>query len=325
MTDTTTDKAFRERIRERFPEGLTGIIAVGGTRTGYILQEQRAADNPGKMDAEAYRQYSKEQYFRLIRSFFALGGQNIIVPILAQQMFTDRGPQYAAFAARSTLDLVDEESRAYYHAEEIDPYFIGIDTLIHTAEGTPSHQLGVDLQTFQDNWSYAPQRRKILWEVAPIPLFSIWQLHQDAPSPDVQALAERIQETTDLDAIDDMLYAHYARGLFGCEIPRPHFYIASNRDGDIKLRSRLPIALLSGGPFRMFFVPYPSLFMTHETFKAIVEDVAFGQKPREANSADYAGQYTRDQAQAEYDLYHRLSQDPSTTLGMLGVPDATDD
>ncbi len=33
--------SFADRIRERFPEGLTGIFAIGGTRTTFILEHNQ--------------------------------------------------------------------------------------------------------------------------------------------------------------------------------------------------------------------------------------------------------------------------------------------
>jgi hypothetical protein len=39
MSETQT---FADRVRARFPEGLTGIIAIGGTRTTFILEYNRS-------------------------------------------------------------------------------------------------------------------------------------------------------------------------------------------------------------------------------------------------------------------------------------------
>ena len=43
------DKEFSERIRERYPEGLTAILAIGATRTTYILEHNRESETPGKI------------------------------------------------------------------------------------------------------------------------------------------------------------------------------------------------------------------------------------------------------------------------------------
>ena len=35
------DAEFAQRIRERYPEGLTGLFAIGATRRTYILDRNR--------------------------------------------------------------------------------------------------------------------------------------------------------------------------------------------------------------------------------------------------------------------------------------------
>lgn len=45
MTETAS---FADRMHERYPEGLTGIFAPGGTRTNFLLEHQRNQENPGQ-------------------------------------------------------------------------------------------------------------------------------------------------------------------------------------------------------------------------------------------------------------------------------------
>jgi hypothetical protein len=45
-----TDPSFADRIRVRYPEGLTGVFAIGGTRTTYVLEQNRQTSDPGRID-----------------------------------------------------------------------------------------------------------------------------------------------------------------------------------------------------------------------------------------------------------------------------------
>ena len=69
------DYSFASRIHERFPHGLTGILAVGGTRTSFMMEHNRGLAEPGKID---YRQYGNDMLMRiqlLLRDYFELGGR----------------------------------------------------------------------------------------------------------------------------------------------------------------------------------------------------------------------------------------------------------
>ena len=75
MDDAQT---FAKRICTRYPEGLTGLFAVGGTRTTYILERNRRSDNPGKIaDYADYSAFMLQRYFDFVRMFLSLGGQNL--------------------------------------------------------------------------------------------------------------------------------------------------------------------------------------------------------------------------------------------------------
>jgi hypothetical protein len=103
----------------------------------------------------------------------------------------------------------------------------------------------------------------------------------------------------------------------------PHFYLGSNRNGEMKLHAMLPIALLCGGDFRVFYTPYPTLFMTRETWQVMLEDLAFG-KAKRSKKLDYSGQWTPEQAEAEYQRIQALRADPQSTLGLIRPVDFED-
>lgn len=308
---------FARRIRERFPEGLTGVLVIGGTRTHYILTRNRQSAEPGSIpNYDDYMDYALGLTLDLIQSFFDLGGENLIVALFSYQGFEERGPAYKAQAASMCLRVINEQALAFYRANDIDPYFAGIDTLLHLPPGTVERDLGEQFDQFHKTWDYQPGRRKIVWEVAPVPLFSFWQAAAVMPAEEREAVERTLAETDDMDVMYKTLYRYYARASYGTDIPMPHFYLGTNRNGDMKPRAMLPIALLCGGAFRFYYTPYPSLFITHETLQVILDDLAFG-KPLRSMQADYKGQFSEELAEAEYARVLELSADPYSTVGLV--------
>ena len=315
MTDS--DKSFAGRIRELYPEGLTGVFAIGGTRTSFILEHNRNNPDPGQIvDFSTYANVALDSYLDLIKKFFDLGGQNIIIPILGYQRFSEKGEGYARAMAQLCMWLTEEKCIGFYTREEVDPYFAGIDVLLRLPEAHVGYQLATGLTQFQKQWKFGEGRRKIIWEIAPIPLYSIWQAHEIMGEDAKNELAAAIAETTDLAALDQLTYKYYAQALYGTYIPTPHFYLGSNRNHALKLRTMLPMALYSGVPLRFFYIPYPSLLITRDTLRTILEDVAFSAQPF-AKKGDYEGMYTPESAEAEYQRVQALRADPFSTVGLV--------
>lgn len=306
---------FAQRIRERFPEGLTGIFAIGGTRTTFILTHNRDSSDPGHIpDFSEYANALLPQYFDLVSMFFDHGGQNLIIPLLAYQRYSGVWHEYSQEMSKLVLRLTDQESIDFYHQWDADPYFVGIDTLFRLPEDNDGYRLAVELTKFQQQWEYQPGHRKLIWEIAPIPLYSIWRAHEVLGAEAAAELEASLEACNDIQVIHDLLYKYYARAVYGTDLPVPHFYLGSNRNGDLKLRSLLPIALLCGDPFRLYYTPYPSVFTTRETLRNILEDLAFGERLRSAKP-DYSGQITSELLQAEYERVQKLSADPYSTVG----------
>src|SRR5690606_31397101 len=87
-------RTFAERIRERYPEGLTGIFATGGTRTTYALERSRTTHDPGHIeDFAEYTDRAFDRLLNLVGIFYEFGGQNTIVPIFPGGLVS-RGPEY---------------------------------------------------------------------------------------------------------------------------------------------------------------------------------------------------------------------------------------
>src|SRR5690606_14988848 len=148
-------------------------------------------------------------------------------------------------------------------------------------------------------------------------LYSIWSAHQVMGEEARAHLETELAAITDLQAMHDILYRYYSHAVYGTDIPYPHFYLGSNRNGDLKLRSLLPIALLCGGSFRLYFTPYPSLFTTRKTLQEILEDLAFGKTITSSKFTNYSGQFTSKLAESEYQRILELAADPRSTLGLI--------
>lgn len=311
------DSSFAERIRARYPEGLTGVFAIGGSRTTYVLERSRNKHNPGHIeDFATYTDHAFERLFNLFQMFFELGGQNIIKQIFSHHGLYERGPEYAQQAARMCLRCIEQPQIEFYKSNGVDPYFAGIDTLLQLPEGSFERELGEQLAEFQRNWHYQEGRRKLIWEVVSMPLYSIWRAHQVMGEASQAQLEVELSTANDLPTMHSLLYRYYARAVYGTDIPRPHFYFAGNRNGDLKLRGILPLALLGGDTIRMFFTPYPALFTTRGTLQAILEDLAFG-KPLSSKKIDYSGQWTPELVEKEYQRVMELAADPRSTLGLI--------
>lgn len=313
----TTEPIFADQIRAAYPMGLTGIFAVGGTRTAYLVQQDTGNDSdPGKIrDFDDYAKTLAIKYMELITNYLRLGGQNLIIPILSYQSFIERGAEYSQLVSESTAALIDDPFLSFYETNNIDPYFVGIDTLNKLPPDATGYRLGQKLAAFHDNHSYQNDHHKLIWEIAPIPLFSFFNAKKVLAKDVWTELENEIESVDDLQSVHDILYRHYSRAVYGTDIPYPNFYVGSNRNGDLKLRSMLPISLLCGGDFRLYFLPYPSLFMTRDTLKTIIDDLTFGQRLR-STEKDYSGKYDAALIQSEYDRMMSLASDPLSTIGL---------
>ncbi|NJR12397.1 hypothetical protein HC776_00435 [bacterium] len=219
--------------------------------------------DPGRIeDFTEHSRYLQQRYKDFIRMFFDLGGQNMILTAYSFRGFTGRGEEYGILVNKEMMRLIDDDFQAFYREHDIDPYFVGIDTYLHLPEGGPAHQLAQSYQEFQRTWPYDSRRKRLIWEIASIPLFSFWQMFQKM-TPETRAQVDaKIAGVTNLDDIHRIMYEHFAREMYGVDVPMPHFYLGTNKSGDLKWRSPMPISLTGGEYMRLFYTPYPSLFIT---------------------------------------------------------------
>jgi hypothetical protein len=317
---------FAQRIRERYPEGLTGIFAIGGTRTTYILEQNRDKEEPGKIDDfAAHGAYLLRRYMEFVEMFLTLGGQNMIITAFSFRGFHNRGQEYAYFVTQEIARLISPAAIAHYERLGIDVYFTGIDSLLLFSSDTPMHQLGLSLAEFHQQWAYQEGRPKLIWEIASIPLYSLWQSSINIAPEEQAALAETVMNNgDDLEAVYRALYRKFARDAYGTEIPMPHFYLGTNKSGDLKWRSPMPMTLSGGDYLRSYYTPYPTLFITPAVMQAILEDLAFKERFF-SDQTDYKGKFTRELAQAEYERVMTLRDDVSAVLGFSRAVAVKDD
>ena len=310
------DQTFADRIREHYPEGLTGVFAIGGTRTTYVLEQNRQSADPGRINDFAVQgEYLLGRYWDFCKNFYDLGGQNMIITAFSFRGFYNRGAEYAEVVTQEMLRLIGDNAINFYKEEEIDPYFVGIDTLRLLPPDDPAQYVAQQFTEFQQTWNYQPGRRKLIWEIASIPLYSFWEAYRHMSEDESRQLDTELKTLANLEEVNRTLYRHFSRAAYGTDVPMPHFYLGTNKSGDLKWRSPLPLALSGGDYLRMFYTPYPSLFTTRETMQAILENLAFKDRFYSPKT-DYSGQYTTDLVQAEYDRVMDLSANPETTLGL---------
>jgi hypothetical protein len=312
---------FEAQIRERFPEGLTGCIVVGGTRTAYILTHQRHLENPGKIrDFAHYSRVMAQEYIRLATHFYGLGGQNLIMNVFGRTGFMLRGEEYAAQSTRQLHMLIQDPFLSFYHEQAVDPYFVGADVMRSLLPKSPVHQLGAALHEFQSTWDYQPGRRKLIWEVGVIQQYSFWRARDVLPDEMVHRLEDLLHHPPDLMTLDDALYDAFCLACYGTVIPSPHFYLGTNRKGTLKTRVVLPAAFARAQAMKQYYTPYPTSFMTERELQAVIEDVAFGGTQHHTQQYDYNDQYSPAEAEAEYHRFSHLRDDLRSIVGLSNQP-----
>ena len=134
---------FAASVREHYPEGLTGLFPIGATRRTYILETQRG----NKEDLGTIKDFSDMgefllgRYLNFCEMFYSLGGQNAIVTILSFRSFFERGEAYAVNAAKESLRLINQQSIEFYEAQQVDPYFAGLEPMLHQPVDSPMYEM----------------------------------------------------------------------------------------------------------------------------------------------------------------------------------------
>lgn len=310
------NEEFAARIAERFPEGLCGVFAVGATRRTYIMEQNRAASDPGFIgDFAVQTAFLFDRYMGLISLYFGLGGQYMIIPGLSYRSLFERGEEYARVIIPEAFNLIGEKWIDFYHRENIDPYFAGLEAMLLLPSGTAPHEAALALRKFQETWPYQEGKRKLIWEIASLPLLAVLQSFTGLAASEIEEFEKPLNSGTELDNLSRNLYRRLSRSVYGTDVPMPHFYLGTCMSGDLKPRAPLIFSLTGGDYLRMFYTPYPTLYISEDGLREILEDLAFRERFH-SEGTDYRGKYSAELVEREYQRVLALAEDVNSTLGL---------
>lgn len=287
---------LQARIREQYPEGLTAILAIGGTRTAYILLHGNDA-RPGEIpDLEAYMQWAMRKTCNHIVDFYTLGGVNAVVPIFSYLTLGNRTDSYISQAIKMFSLLIDDTTQAFYAANNIDPYFGGIHELLASKE-PELVQAGEMLRDFTHTWEYKESHRKLVWGVLSVPLWTFRNADIINGDSAAQRLEMELEQTSNWHERQDLLYNYYCLALYGTTLPLPQFQIGDARNSDLKIRTHF-FSLDILDKLRLYYIPYPALFADSDEWQSDLEtaikDLLDDERTRTLNT-DYRNLLTTKQ------------------------------
>ena len=186
----------------------------------------------------------------------------------------------------------------------------GIDTLraaptrIH-----PRTKTAQAMAEFPTAWPYAEGRRKLIWEIASIPLYSFWQAYASAcQQRNAKLLKARMHAAAGLNEVFHRFISFLSERLRD-EIPVPHFYLGTNMSGDLKFRT--PMA--AGANRRRLSADVLCALSAAVHDRRRDEDDAGRSGLRQALSLaqdGLCGRYTPELAEAEYQRITRTFRRP---------------
>lgn len=284
---------------------VTAVISFGGTRTAYILENNRDKQDPGKIDYDDYINYCFNRMKKIIEDYLNAGGHNLVIQVLDIELFSGRrGDRYVELASQYAYELTSDSFQKFYAKYNLDVSFVGIDAIRELNPMHPAKTVGDHLHQFNLNSSYNESRRKLVWNISAIPLFSIYNKSQKQLNIPMDNLVQAQQQ----------YYQYFSKEIYGFNLPMPDIYIGNNRDGDLPLSTRLPIVIGAQHHLRLFFLPFPSFFITKNHFQLILSDLS--KKDATDNNLDYRNQVTRSQLNNDYEKFKRLAGE-NTIFGLL--------
>ena len=271
-----------------------------------FFEKNRDNLNPGEIDYDDYVTYSFQKMRDIISYFFAAGGDNLFLEVLDINLLSDkRGAEYTELAINYAYELVNSDFITFYENNHIDVRFVGIDVIQKLDKTHPARQLGDYLSNINNNWQYHDTHHKLIWNIASIHLHSIYNTSIENTF-DV--------EFTNMKKALHKYYSHFSEKIYGFYLPQPNLYIGSNRRGELSLSSRLPIAIGVEHDFRLFYVPFPTFFMTQHHFDAIINDLGVVDLADE--TIDYSNQLTSLDVKKNYELFKKQASDTSQIAGL---------
>lgn len=318
MSNKTDETDFANRVRSHFPEGLTGVISPGGTRSAYILAYNRHNKNPGKIDFADYAEKTFISYCQLLLNFFELGGQNIIDAAPPLGLALTRSPEYIQKMTQYYLTYISQPMQDSYRKMQIDPYFVGLEAIMDSNSTSVLHQYGQRLIDFMETWPYNAGNRKLIFEISPIPLYSLWHSFQAMSASDREHLDNQLRSEveTDFNKLNNTLYRYFIRAIYGFELPPPHFTLSTNAKGSCKAYLSMPTLFSSGINMKFFYTPYSPIHMKRGALKRIIEDL-IAPKQSVSHEMDYRTQSLSSQNMATaFVAMQELIDDFDSILGL---------
>lgn len=296
-----------EYIKKKYPEGLCGIFVFGGTRTSYATQIRRHATEPGAIESfQDYTEYGLTRSLEIIHNFFELGGKYAILEILDIHRIAGERGAYTNPAIDANYALIDEKRQQFYLENQIDPYFVGIDALLQLSESHLAYKLAKRLQEFQMSWSRDEAHCKLIYSIAPLPLYTFSKIQ-----------FELLSDEDNLLNLANKLYRQFSVASYGLYVPPPAFYIGQARNGSMQSASRLPLALDVTGKLRLYYTQYPSFYLSKTGLKTILDDLLYeSENGLNSKTYDYNGQITPEMAHEMHEYFSRLADDGESILGL---------
>lgn len=300
-------------LKEQFPEGYTVVCAFGKTRTYYSLLKLLAGQegDPGEMDVKQYAQMLLPKYGDHMNYLRKRGVTDIILTMLHYEAWQSRGAEYIKQMLRNLKFLIAPMMTDIY-AQGYTPYFIGLDMVFRFyPSGSAEHDIATEMVEFQKNWEHKEGNVYLGIEMFPVTSHTI--LENASKMPDTSSVSDPVE-------LEQVIYEWKSKLLCnGRVLPQDGFLLASNYNGDLRIRSSIAAELLVHHKrFKLFFYPGPSLMMPEIAYERIFSDIINASKAKMRSAKiDYKGMKTKQEWQAELDYAQDIAANPEKVVGLL--------
>jgi hypothetical protein len=303
-------------VKTHYPNGYTVVCAFGKTRTYYSMLKKIAdkagkSGDPGKMDVKEYAEMLLPKYGDHMNWLKERGVTDIILTMLHYEAWQSRGAEYISQMILNLRFLISPMMTEIYE-QGYTPYFIGLDMIFKFyPEGSEEHKIVSEMVEYQKNWQHKEGNVYLGIEMFPVTTHTI--LENTESKPDTSAAKDPVE-------LEQILYEWKSKILCsGRVLPQDGFLLASNYNGDLRVRSSLAAELLVHHKrFKMFYYPGPSLMMPEKAYERIFSDIENASKAKMRSAKiDYAGMKTDEQWAAEIEYAQKVESDPEMLTGLL--------
>jgi hypothetical protein len=303
-------------LADYFPNGYTVVCPFGKTRTYYSMLKKLAdkrgkTGDPGKMDVKEYASMLLPKYGQHMNWLKARGVTDIILTMLHYEAWQSRGSEYISQMLLNLRFLIAPMMVEIYD-QGYTPYFIGLDMVFKFyKEGSEEHAIASEMVRFQEDWQHKAGNVYLGIEMFPVTSHTI--LENAASAPDTSSAKDPVE-------LEKIIYEWKSKLLCnGRVLPQDGFLLASNYNGDLRIRSSLAAELLVHHKrFKLFYYPGPSLMMPESAYERIFTDIVNASKAKmRSTKIDYAGMKTDAQWATEIEYAQEVADDPSRLVGLL--------